>query len=99
MKDCWWNESAKSGKGTASLETPITPAENTKTEALITGMLIQSDEGEAVQANPAQWLYSETKRENSREELLIDSVAGKSVCQQSLADPASWRESARMKFT
>ena len=30
--DCWWNENAKSGKGTASLETPITTAESTKTE-------------------------------------------------------------------
>ena len=28
----WWNESAKSGKDTASPETPITPASNTATE-------------------------------------------------------------------
>ena len=24
--DCWWNESAKGGKDTASLEAPVTPA-------------------------------------------------------------------------
>ena len=42
MKDIWWNESAKSGKDTAALETPITPAENAKTESSITGMLTQS---------------------------------------------------------
>ena len=86
MKDCWWNESVKSGKDTASLETPIMPAENTKTETSITGMLIRSDEGDTVPANPAQWLYSVTKREPSREEFLIDSGAATSVCQQSLAD-------------
>ena len=40
-KDCWWNENAKSGKDTASVETPITPAESTKTEPPITGMLIK----------------------------------------------------------
>ena len=86
MKECWWNESAKSGKDTASLETPITPAANTTTEPSITGMLIQSDEGETVPANPAQWLYSVTKREPSREEFLINSAAATSVCQRSLAD-------------
>ena len=85
-KDRWWNESAKSGKDTASLETPITPAENTETESSVTGMFIQSDEGDAVPANPAQWLYSVTKREPSREEFLIDPGAATSVCQQSLAD-------------
>ena len=26
MRDCWWNENANSGKDTASLELPITPA-------------------------------------------------------------------------
>ena len=66
MMDCWWNESAKSGKDTASLETTITPAANTATEPPITGMLPQSDEGEAVPANP--WLYSVSKRKPSREE-------------------------------
>ena len=68
MKGCWWNESAKSGKDTPSLETPITPAENTKTQTSITGMLMQSDEGETVPANPSQWLYSVTIREPSHEE-------------------------------
>ena len=48
-------------------------------------MLIQSDEGETVLANPAEWLYSVTKREPSREGFLIDSGAATSVCQQSLA--------------
>ena len=51
-KDCWWNESAKSGKETVSLETSITPAANTETEPPNTGVLIQSDEGAAVPANP-----------------------------------------------
>ena len=37
-KACWWNESAKSGKDTASLVTPITPAANTATKPPITGM-------------------------------------------------------------
>ena len=73
MKDGWWNESAKNGKDTASLATPITPAANTTTEPPITGMLPQSDDCETVPANPAQWLYSVTKREPSREEFLIDS--------------------------
>ena len=73
MKDCWCNESATSGKDTLSLETPMTPAAKSTTESSITGMLIQSDEGETVLANPAQWLYLVTKREPSREEFLIDS--------------------------
>ena len=60
-KDCWWNESARSGKDTASLETPFTPAANTTTEPPIVRMLVQSDEGEIVPANPAPWLYSVTK--------------------------------------
>ena len=54
MKECWWNESAKSGKDTASLETPTTPAANTATDPSIAWMLIQSGEGEIVPANPAQ---------------------------------------------
>ena len=93
MKDCWLSESAKSGKDTASLETPITPADNTKTSSSMTGMLIQSDEGETVPANPAQWLYSVTEREPSREEFLIDSGAATSVCQQGLAD--IWKSKPR----
>ena len=56
-KDCWWNENAKSGEDTASLETSITPAESTKTEPPITGMLIQSDEGGEMPADPAQWMF------------------------------------------
>ena len=55
-KDCGWTENAKSGGDTASLETPITPAENTKTEPPITGTLIQSDEGGEIPADPAQWM-------------------------------------------
>ena len=39
-KDCWWDENAKSAKDTAS---PATPAESTKTDTPITGMLMQSD--------------------------------------------------------
>ena len=62
------------------------PAANTTSEPPITGMLRQSDEGEVVPANPAQWPYSVTKRGPSREEFLIDSGAATSVCQQSLAD-------------
>ena len=60
-KDCWWNENAKSGNDTASLDTPITPAESAKTEPQITGMLIQSGEGAELSADPAQWMYSVTK--------------------------------------
>ena len=73
-KDCWRNESAKSGKDTASLETPMTPAANTTTEPLTSGMLIQFEEGQVVPTDPAQWLHSVTKREPSREDFLIDST-------------------------
>ena len=62
-KDCWWNENAKSGKDTASLETPITPAESTKTEPPITGMLIQSDEGDEIPADDTQWMYAVTNQD------------------------------------
>ena len=79
----------KSGKDTASLETPITPAADATTEPSITGMLMQSDEGEVVPANPAQWPYLVTKREPSREEFLIDSGPAASVCQPSLANQGS----------
>ena len=87
-KECRWNENAKSGKDTASLETPITPAESTKTEPQITGMLIQSDEDGEILADPAQWMYSVTERESvpNAHDFLIDSGAATSVCQQSLAD-------------
>ena len=85
-KDCWWNESAQSGKDTASLETPITPVANTTTEPPITGLLIQSDEGGAVLADPTQWLYSATKRVSSHIDFEIDSGAATSVCQECLAD-------------
>ena len=78
-KDCLWNESAKSGKDTTSLETPITPAANTTTEPPITGMLMQSNEGEVVAADPAH-----SGNENP-EDFLIESGAATSVCQQSLA--------------
>ena len=44
--------------------------------------MIQSDEA----AHLAQWLHLVTKRETSREELLIDFGAATSVCQRSLAD-------------
>ena len=83
-KHCCWNESAKNGKDTASLATLITPAANTTTGLPITGILIQSDKGEAVPADPSQWLYS-VNREPSRE-VLIDSGAATSLCQQSLVD-------------
>ena len=87
-KDCWWNESAKSGKDTASLETPITPFASTTTEPPITGMFLQSDEGGEVPADPAQWMYSVTKQESvpNANDFLISSGAATSVCQQSLAD-------------
>ena len=48
----------RSAKDTTSLETQITLVENTKTEPPITGMLIQSDEGGEIPADPAQWMYS-----------------------------------------
>ena len=51
-KDCWWNENTKSGKDTAPLESPITPAESTKTEPPITGMLTQSDAGDEIPGQP-----------------------------------------------
>ena len=85
-KDCWWNENAKSGKDTASLENPDTLAADEKTEPSITLMLIQSDEGEAVPVDPTQWLYSITKRDFVHNDFLIHSRAATSVCQQSLVD-------------
>ena len=87
-KDCWWSENCESGKDTASLETPITPAESTKTEPLITGMLIQSDERGEILADPAQWMYSVTKQESipDANDFLIDSGAATPVCQQQVAD-------------
>ena len=88
-KDCWWNESAKSGKDTASLETPITLAVDTTTEPSITGMLIQSDGGEAMPVDSTLWLYSMTK-EHVHNDFLIDSGAATSVRQQSLVDNLRW---------
>ena len=79
----WILSCLESGKDTASLETPITPVAKATTEPPIAGMLKQSDEAEVV---PAQWLYSVTTREPSREEFLIHSGAATSVFQQSLAD-------------
>ena len=82
-----WTENAKSGKDTASLETPTTPAESTKTEPPITGILIQSDEGGGIPADPAQWMDSVTKKSvPNANDFLIDSGAATSVCRQSLAD-------------
>ena len=49
-------------------------------------MLMQSDDDEAVPADPSQWLYAVTKHEPSPNDLLVDSVAATEVCQQSLAD-------------
>ena len=69
-KDCW-NESAKIGKDTACRETPMTPA-NTTTEPPISGMFVQSEKGQVVPTDPAQWLHSVTKREPGREDFLID---------------------------
>ena len=74
-KGCWWNENAQNGKDTASLENSDTPAADATDEPSITGMLIQSDEGEAVPADPTQWLYSMTKREYVHNNFLIDSRA------------------------
>ena len=85
-KDCWWNESARSRKDTASLETPITLAADTTTEPSITWMLIQSDECEALPDDPAQWLYSMTKQESVHNDFLIVSGAATSVCQQRLVN-------------
>ena len=75
-------------KDTASLETQATPAESTKTEPPITGMLIQFDEGGEIPADPAQWMYSVTTQESVpiANEFLIASGAATLVCQQSLAD-------------
>ena len=64
-KDCWCSESAKSGKDAASQQRPITPAAKTTTGTPITGMLMQSDEGEVEPTNCAKWLYSVTKRRPS----------------------------------
>ena len=51
-------------------------------------MLIQSDEGGEIPADPTQWMYSVTKQESVpiANDFLIDSGAATSVCQQSLAD-------------
>ena len=62
-------------EGHRIFRTPITPAANTTSEPPMTGMLIQSDDDEAVPADPTEWLYSVTRREPSREALLIDSAA------------------------
>ena len=62
-KDCWWNESAKSGKDTASLGTLITPAENTKLESSITRVLTQSDEVKLCQPT----LHSGCNRERNED--------------------------------
>ena len=93
MKDCWWNENAESAKDTASLETPTTPAESTKTEPPITGMLIQPDEGGEIPAGDTQWMYAVTKQEAvpNINGFLIDAGAATSVCQQSLADSLGGR--------
>ena len=88
-KDCWWNESAKSGKDTASLETPITPFASTTTAPPITGMLIQSDDCRTVPADPTQWLHSVTKREHSDNDFEIDAGAATSVCRECLVDSLS----------
>ena len=88
-KDCWWNESAERVKDTASLSR-LQPRQLQKkkhtTEPPIAGMLMQSDGGEVVPADPAQWLYSVTKRDPSCNDVLIGSGAATSVCQQSMAD-------------
>ena len=52
----------------------MTPAANTTTEPLTSGMLLQFEEGQVVPTDPAQWLHSVTKREPSREDFLIDST-------------------------
>ena len=78
-KDCWWNANAKNGKDTASLENSDTPAADATEEPSITGMLIQSDESEAVPD-------SMTKRVYVHNDFLIDSGAATSVSQQSLVD-------------
>ena len=51
-------------------------------------MFIQSDESGEILADPAQWMYSVTKRESvpNANDFLIDSGVATSVCQQSLAD-------------
>ena len=87
QKDCWWNENAKSGEDTASLETPITPAENTQTEPPITGTLMQPDEGGEIPADDTQWMFAVTKKESGRNtNFLIDSGDATSVCRQNFAD-------------
>ena len=83
-KNCWW--SATKGNDTSSLENLDTPAADTRFEPSITGMLIQSDEGEAMPVDLTQKLYSMTKREYVHNGFLIDSGAATSVCQQSLVD-------------
>ena len=75
--------------GRTSLETAITPFASTTTEPPITGLLIQSDEGGAVLADPTQWLYFVTKREPSHIDFEIDSGAATSVCQECLVDSLS----------
>ena len=74
------DDSAKSGKDATSQQRPITPAAKTTTGTPITGMPMQSDEGEVEPTNRAQWLYSVTKRGPCREEFLIESGAATSAC-------------------
>ena len=85
-KGCWWNESAKSGKDTPSLETPIRPAAKTSTEPPISGMLTLAMRVRLCRLTLTQWLCSVTEREPGHSDFLIDCGAATSVCRQSLAD-------------
>ena len=56
------------------------------TEPPITGMLIQSNDDEAVPIDLTKWMYSVTSYESSPNDFLVDSGAATLVCQRSLAD-------------
>ena len=83
-----WNENAKSGEDTASLEAPITPAENTQTEPPITRTLMQPDEGGEIPADDTQSMFAVPKKESvpNTNDFLIDSGDATSVCRQNFAD-------------
>ena len=71
-KGCWWNENVKSEKDTASLETPITPAESTRTEPPITVTKQESV------PNAKDFVFDSGAVTSVCQQSLADSLGGKS---------------------
>ena len=79
-KYCWWNETPKSGKDTASLESASTAV--CQLDSTITGMLLEYD-GRSTAVDVTKWMFSLSNRESNRNEVLVDSGSATSVCQHS----------------